>query len=156
MIDGEPGDLKFVVRQLPNERWERRGNDLLINETISLVDALTGWCVRMYMPCVWAYVCARACVWGWARASGMRVCVGGRCGDDLRINETISLAGALTGRCRVLGVCGRAGGYTHTVTVSICVTVTNTGSHTPSSTWTVMGSHFLIRHALSSLTLTHM
>lgn len=43
MIDGEPGDLKFVIRTLKNPRWERRGNDLLINETISLVDALTGF-----------------------------------------------------------------------------------------------------------------
>jgi len=43
IIDGEPGDLKFVIRQTPDSRWERRGNDLLINETISLVDALTGF-----------------------------------------------------------------------------------------------------------------
>lgn len=42
MIDGEPGDLQFVVRTLPSARWERRGHDLLINETITLVDALTG------------------------------------------------------------------------------------------------------------------
>ncbi|GFH09309.1 J domain-containing protein [Haematococcus lacustris] len=41
MIDGEPGDLKFVIRTVPSQRWERRGDDLLINETITLVDALT-------------------------------------------------------------------------------------------------------------------
>jgi len=43
VVDGEPGDLKFVIRQPPDARWERRGNDLLVNETISLVDALTGF-----------------------------------------------------------------------------------------------------------------
>mmetsp|Transcript_38175 Transcript_38175/g.96618 ORF Transcript_38175/g.96618 Transcript_38175/m.96618 type:complete len:350 (-) Transcript_38175:321-1370(-) len=43
MIDGEPGDLQFIVRTIPSKRWERRGNDLLINETITLVDALTGF-----------------------------------------------------------------------------------------------------------------
>ncbi|KAL6765851.1 ER DnaJ-like protein 1 [Haematococcus lacustris] len=43
MIDGEPGDLKFVIRTVPSQRWERRGDDLLINETITLVDALTGF-----------------------------------------------------------------------------------------------------------------
>jgi DnaJ family protein B protein 11 len=43
MIDGEPGDLKFYIRQPFDARWERRGHDLLINETISLVDALTGF-----------------------------------------------------------------------------------------------------------------
>lgn len=41
-MDGEPGDLQFVVRTLPNVHWERRGHDLLVNQTISLVDALTG------------------------------------------------------------------------------------------------------------------
>ena len=43
IVDGEPGDLKFMIRPLPDSRWERRGDDLLINETISLVDALTGF-----------------------------------------------------------------------------------------------------------------
>ncbi len=42
MIDGEPGDLRFVLRAIPSKRWERRGSDLLINETITLLDALTG------------------------------------------------------------------------------------------------------------------
>ncbi len=42
MIDGEPGDLRFVVRAIPSKRWERRGKDLVINETITLLDALTG------------------------------------------------------------------------------------------------------------------
>eukprot|EP00199_Chlamydomonas_sp_CCMP681_P002583 CAMPEP_0119106144 /NCGR_PEP_ID=MMETSP1180-20130426/3918_1 /TAXON_ID=3052 ORGANISM="Chlamydomonas cf sp, Strain CCMP681" /NCGR_SAMPLE_ID=MMETSP1180 /ASSEMBLY_ACC=CAM_ASM_000741 /LENGTH=339 /DNA_ID=CAMNT_0007091397 /DNA_START=161 /DNA_END=1180 /DNA_ORIENTATION=- len=43
MIDGEPGDLKFVVRTVPSKRWERRVNDLVINETITLLDALIGF-----------------------------------------------------------------------------------------------------------------
>ncbi|GIL44654.1 hypothetical protein Vafri_2171 [Volvox africanus] len=43
LVDGEPGDLVFVVRQTPDARFERRGNDLLHNFTISLVDALTGF-----------------------------------------------------------------------------------------------------------------
>uniref|UniRef100_A0A7S3VIA0 J domain-containing protein n=1 Tax=Dunaliella tertiolecta TaxID=3047 RepID=A0A7S3VIA0_DUNTE len=43
LVDGEPGDLQFVVRTLPNAQWERRGHDLLVNQTISLVDALTGF-----------------------------------------------------------------------------------------------------------------
>lgn len=42
LIDGEPGDLQFILRTLPWPGWERRGNDLLINHTISLVDALVG------------------------------------------------------------------------------------------------------------------
>jgi DnaJ family protein B protein 11 len=43
LVDGEPGDLVFVVRQVPEKRFERRGHDLLHNFTISLVDALTGF-----------------------------------------------------------------------------------------------------------------
>jgi DnaJ family protein B protein 11 len=43
MIDGEPGDLKFVIRLIPDPRFERRTNDLMFNYTISLVDALTGF-----------------------------------------------------------------------------------------------------------------
>lgn len=42
MVDGEPGDLQFIIRTVPDPQWERRGHDLLINQTISLVDALTG------------------------------------------------------------------------------------------------------------------
>ena len=42
LVDGEPGDLQFVIRTVANENWERRGHDLLINQTITLVDALTG------------------------------------------------------------------------------------------------------------------
>jgi DnaJ family protein B protein 11 len=43
MIDGEPGDLKFRVRTRQNRRFQRAGNDLRHNLTISLIDALTGF-----------------------------------------------------------------------------------------------------------------
>lgn len=43
VIDGESGDLKFVIRTLPDKTFERRGNDLMLNYTISLVDALVGF-----------------------------------------------------------------------------------------------------------------
>ncbi|KAK9918595.1 hypothetical protein WJX75_005221 [Coccomyxa subellipsoidea] len=43
LLDGEPGDLKFIVRTLPHKRFQRDGNDLKYNLTISLVDALTGF-----------------------------------------------------------------------------------------------------------------
>ena len=42
-IDGEPGDLRFVVNQLKHRRFERIGDDLYTNVTISLVDALNGF-----------------------------------------------------------------------------------------------------------------
>ncbi|KAG1680159.1 hypothetical protein FOA52_000272 [Chlamydomonas sp. UWO 241] len=43
MVDGEPGDLKLMVRSAYEPKWERRANDLILNQTISLVDALTGF-----------------------------------------------------------------------------------------------------------------
>lgn len=43
MVDGDPGDLKFFIRTAYDARWARDGDDLRINETISLVDALTGF-----------------------------------------------------------------------------------------------------------------
>jgi len=43
LLDGEPGDLKFVLRTLPHARFERAGADLRHNLTISLVDALVGF-----------------------------------------------------------------------------------------------------------------
>lgn len=42
-IDGEPGDLRFVIRVEKHARFERRGDDLYTNVTISLQDALTGF-----------------------------------------------------------------------------------------------------------------
>lgn len=42
-IDGEPGDLIFKIKELKHKIFERRGDDLYTNITISLVDALTGF-----------------------------------------------------------------------------------------------------------------
>ena len=42
-IDGEPGDLRFRINQLKHAVFERRGDDLLTNVTISLSEALTGF-----------------------------------------------------------------------------------------------------------------
>ena len=41
-IDGEPGDLLFVIRTHAHDRFHRKGDDLYTNVTISLQDALTG------------------------------------------------------------------------------------------------------------------
>lgn len=42
-IDGEPGDLKFRIVQMKHPKFERRGDDLFTNITISLQDALIGF-----------------------------------------------------------------------------------------------------------------
>ncbi|ESO05160.1 hypothetical protein HELRODRAFT_171496 [Helobdella robusta] len=42
-MDGEPGDLKFIINQMKHSVFERRGDDLYTNITISLLDALTGF-----------------------------------------------------------------------------------------------------------------
>lgn len=42
-LDGEPGDLILRVKTMPHEQFERRGDDLYTNVTISLQDALTGF-----------------------------------------------------------------------------------------------------------------
>lgn len=42
-IDGDPGDLRFKIKQQKHSRFERRGDDLYTNVTISLVDALIGF-----------------------------------------------------------------------------------------------------------------
>lgn len=42
-LDGEPGDLKVVLRLVKHPLFERRGDDLYTNLTISLEDALTGF-----------------------------------------------------------------------------------------------------------------
>jgi DnaJ family protein B protein 11 len=47
LIDGEPGDLIFVVRTIPHERFTRQGHDLHLEQTISLVDALTGFSLEI-------------------------------------------------------------------------------------------------------------
>ena len=42
-IDGDPGDLQIIYNIVKHETYERRGNDLYANMTISLPDALTGF-----------------------------------------------------------------------------------------------------------------
>ncbi|KAF2983219.1 hypothetical protein EK904_000386 [Melospiza melodia maxima] len=42
-VDGEPGDLRFRIKVLKHPVFERRGDDLYTNVTISLVEALTGF-----------------------------------------------------------------------------------------------------------------
>jgi DnaJ family protein B protein 11 len=42
-IDGEPGDLRIRIKTLPHPKFERRGDDLYTNITITLQDALTGF-----------------------------------------------------------------------------------------------------------------
>ncbi|MCP3664387.1 MAG: J domain-containing protein [Gammaproteobacteria bacterium] len=42
-IDGDPGDLKLKIRLSKHPRFERRGDDLFTNVTISLRDALNGF-----------------------------------------------------------------------------------------------------------------
>lgn len=43
MVDGEAGDLHFIVKTLPHATFRREGNDLHMGYTISLLDALTGF-----------------------------------------------------------------------------------------------------------------
>lgn len=42
-MDGEPGDLILKIRSLPHPIFERKGDDLYTNVTISLQDALVGF-----------------------------------------------------------------------------------------------------------------
>jgi DnaJ homolog subfamily B member 11 len=46
-MDGEPGDLIIKIRQMPHEVFERRGDDLYTNITISLKDALLGFTMEI-------------------------------------------------------------------------------------------------------------
>lgn len=46
-VDGDPGDLKFVIVTAPDATFERRGSDLHHNVTISLVDALVGFTMEI-------------------------------------------------------------------------------------------------------------
>ena len=43
LIDGEPGDLRFRIRTARGGPFERDGDDLRLNFTVSLVDALVGF-----------------------------------------------------------------------------------------------------------------
>jgi len=42
-VDGEPGDLVLQIRTYPHPVFERRGDDLYTNVTLSLPDALSGF-----------------------------------------------------------------------------------------------------------------
>lgn len=42
-MDGEPGDLRLRIQTSPHPQFERRGDDLYTNVTISLADALGGF-----------------------------------------------------------------------------------------------------------------
>ncbi|XP_035228585.1 dnaJ homolog subfamily B member 11-like [Stegodyphus dumicola] len=46
-IDGEPGDLRIRIQTLPHPVFERRGDDLYTNLTISLTDALCGFTMEI-------------------------------------------------------------------------------------------------------------
>jgi len=46
-IDGDPGDLKVRIRTMPHPIFERRGDDLYTNVTISLSDALAGFTITL-------------------------------------------------------------------------------------------------------------
>ena len=46
-LDGEPGDLIIKIRTYPHAKFERRGDDLYTNVTISLMDALTGFEMKL-------------------------------------------------------------------------------------------------------------
>eukprot|EP00244_Chara_vulgaris_P014916 TRINITY_DN970_c0_g1_i2.p1 TRINITY_DN970_c0_g1~~TRINITY_DN970_c0_g1_i2.p1 ORF type:complete len:335 (-),score=66.84 TRINITY_DN970_c0_g1_i2:30-1034(-) len=43
IIDGEPGDLKFVIKTIPHDKFVRQGDDLHVTVRIPLVDALVGF-----------------------------------------------------------------------------------------------------------------
>lgn len=42
-IDGDPGDLKFIIKINKHKRFERKGDDLYTNVSITLQDALVGF-----------------------------------------------------------------------------------------------------------------
>jgi len=42
-IDGDPGDLKFIIRQQKHSLFERKGNNLHMQYTINLLEALVGF-----------------------------------------------------------------------------------------------------------------
>lgn len=46
-VDGEPGDLILKIRTRTHSRFERRGDDLYTNMTISLQDALIGFSTEL-------------------------------------------------------------------------------------------------------------
>lgn len=46
-VDGEPGDLILKIRTIPHPVFERKGDDLYTNVTISLQDALVGFSMHI-------------------------------------------------------------------------------------------------------------
>lgn len=46
-IDGDPGDLVLRIRTMPHKVFERRGDDLYTNVTLSLQDALIGFSMEI-------------------------------------------------------------------------------------------------------------
>lgn len=82
LVDGESGDLIFVVQTQPHPRFVRKGNDLWLPVNITLVDALTGFDLTVRCCC------------GWLAGSALLV-VGLGLIVELPIN--ITLVGALAG-----------------------------------------------------------
>lgn len=50
MIDGEPGDLKFIVRTAQDPKFVRQKDDLWFYQTISLEQALVGFTIQVCQP----------------------------------------------------------------------------------------------------------
>lgn len=46
-IDGDPGDLILRIKTQPHKVFERKGDDLYTNVTVSLADALTGFSLEL-------------------------------------------------------------------------------------------------------------
>ena len=99
-IDGEAGDLKFVVITQPHKRFQRVGDDLRYNATISLMEALVGFSKQVYgftfSKAIYGVLQLPGWVCMWVpdvRSSGSFL--GFR--DDLRYNATICLMEALVG-----------------------------------------------------------
>lgn len=46
-IDGDPGDLRIRIKTVPHPTFERRGDDLYTNATISLISALNGFTMNL-------------------------------------------------------------------------------------------------------------
>ena len=53
LIDGEPGDLRFVVRTRPSQTFRREGNDLWMQYNITLEDALVGFSKEVRVSCMY-------------------------------------------------------------------------------------------------------